>query len=856
MTEKVKNLLNNKPIDTVLASYRMRLAAISKSMRTKKSQRNRYQNNKLYRHNQKAFYTKLRDGKSTKISKPPDEKDVRKFWGGLFGNKATHNENATWLEDERKDMENKPKAVWADTTIEELSTITKKLANWKAPGLDQVQNFWIKHLTSLHPILNDRFNKVIKNPEAAPKWLTGGRTTLIYKKGETDEAKNYRPITCLPTYYKLMTLILTNKIYEHTTMNDILPFEQKGVQRKARGCKDHLMLDKLISEDAKRKKRSVSLMWIDYKKAYDSVPHSWIIEAMKLYKIDDTTCKFIEMLMPEWRTKIHLPHKDGCITTDDINIERGIFQGDSLSPLIFCICLIPITNILRRAKAGYKLAKNLISHLLYMDDLKIYSKNAEEMERCRRLISQFSEDIKMEFGLDKCAVIHIVKGNISDSTIVKGIPLLSSEDNYKYLGLIQCDEIIQDKVKTNTKKEYFLRIRNILRADISANNVTSSIKAFAMPIMRYGFGVINWSLNELKTLDRKTRKLLTKHQFHHPKSNTHRLYLPRNLGGRGLIGLVDCHRQECTALAEYISTSTTDPLVKITHDIESTKNRVMSYLDKPKAGNVIEIEKEHLDELKKMKLHGQYFKEREQIPEVSLSLSDQWLEQSHLRFETESLICAAQEQALNTRYIRSKIWGQTCSQQCRLCKEKPETIAHIVSGCKMLAANKYTFRHNQVATYLHWHILKDRGIKVPTNWIAHKPKETVIKGNVTITWDMSIITDKKVMCNRPDILIHDSQARTCLIIDVAIPVCTNIVRKVAEKLTKYRELEIELQKCWNLKEVKTVPVVCGALGTVGNSITKYLNMISTHIQFRVIQKTALLGTAHILRNVLTKEGPK
>ena len=176
---------------------------------------------------------------------------------------------------------------------------------------------------------------------------------------------------------------------------------------------------------------------------------------------------------------------------DDINIERGIFQGDSLSPLIFCIYLIPITNILRRAKSGYKLAKNLISHLLYMDDLKIYSKNAEEMERCRRLISQFSEDIKMEFGLDKCAVIHIVKGNISDSTIVKGLPLLSSEDNYKYLGLIQCDEIIQDKVKTNTKKEYFLRIRNILRADISANNVTSSIKAFAMPIRRYGFGVIN-----------------------------------------------------------------------------------------------------------------------------------------------------------------------------------------------------------------------------------------------------------------------------------------------------------------------------------------------------------------------------
>jgi len=413
--------------------------------------------------------------------------------------------------------------------VNELTSITKKLSNWKAPGLDQVQNFWIKHLTSLHPTLNTRFNQAIKNPETAPTWLTGGRTTLIYKKGEKDEAKNYRPITCLSTYYKLMTLILTDKIYKHTTINEILPFEQKGVRRKARGCKDHLMIDKLIDEDAKRKKRSVSLMWIDYKKAYDSVPHSWIIEAMKLYKIDDTIINFIELLMPAWRTKIYLPHEKGCITTDDINIERGIFQGDSLSPLIFCLCLIPITNILKRAKVGYKLTKTLISHLLYMDDLKIYSKNAEEMERCRKLISQFSDDIKMEFGLDKCAVIHIVKGEIINSPIVEGIPLLSSEDNYKYLGLIQCDEIIHDKVKESTKKEYFARVRNIVKSGISSKNVTSSIKAFAMPIMRYGFGVIKWSLTELRNIDRKNRKLLHKHQFHHPKSNTHRLYLPRNL---------------------------------------------------------------------------------------------------------------------------------------------------------------------------------------------------------------------------------------------------------------------------------------------------------------------------------------
>ena len=138
---------------------------------------------------------------------------------------------------------------------------------------------------------------------------------------------------------------------------------------------------------------------------------------------------------------------------------------------------------------------------------------------------------------------------------------------------------------------------------------------------------------------------------------------------------------------------------------------------------------------------------------------------------------------------------------CRLCKEKSETVAHIVSGCKMLAANKYTFRHNQVAKYLHWNIIRDRGFSVPENLLLHKPKKLVTKGGVTITWDMVIITDKKVECHIPDILVHDSNARSCQIIDVAIPICTNIVRKTAEKITKYRELGIEIQKCWNLTKV-------------------------------------------------------
>ena len=90
-----------------------------------------------------------------------------------------------------------------------------------------------------------------------------------------------------------------------------------------------------------------------------------------------------------------------------------------------------------------------------------------------------------------------------------------------------------------------------------------------------------------------------------------------------------------------------------------------------------------------------------------------------------------------------------------------------------------------------------------------------------------------------------------MIVDIAVPTCTNIVKKEAEKITKYRDLEIELQKCCNLKNVRTVPVVIGALGSVTCGFQQYVKIISPQANVDVIQRTALLGSANIIRNFLT-----
>ena len=87
---------------------------------------------------------------------------------------------------------------------------------------------------------------------------------------------NFRPITCLPLTWKLLTGILAEELYEHLEKTNSLSWKQKGCKKGSRGTKDQPLIDKMIVKDCKRRLTSLAVGWIDYRKAYDMVPHSWI----------------------------------------------------------------------------------------------------------------------------------------------------------------------------------------------------------------------------------------------------------------------------------------------------------------------------------------------------------------------------------------------------------------------------------------------------------------------------------------------------------------------------------------------------------------------------------------------------
>ena len=93
--------------------------------------------------------------------------------------------------------------------------------------------------------------------------------------------------------------------------------------------------------------------------------------------------------------------------------------------------------------------------------------------------------------------------------------------------------------------------------------------------------------------------------------------------------------------------------------------------------------------------------------------------------------------------------------------------------------------------------------------------------------------------------------RECTLVDISVPSDTNIVSKTSEKICKYRDLQIEISRCWNMN-TKVVPIVVGTLGTVGKDLSFKLSTLPGSAKIHEIQKTALMGTAHILERVLAR----
>ena len=446
-----------------------------------------------------------------------------------------------------------------------------------------------------------------------------------------------------------------------------------------------------------------------------------------------------------------------------------------------------------------------------MDDLKLYASDKEDLQVLVREVKAYSCDIRMEFGMDKCAYLVCKKGKQVES---EGVVLPSGEkmkevdeDGYKYLGVLQGEMVMNSRMKGRVRDEYYRRVKALAKSKLYAKNMVDGINAWAIGVVRYSAGILDWSAGELQAMDVKTRKILTMNGAFNRKSSTLRLYMKRKDGGRGLMGVQNCVDGEKRSLGEYVSNSE-ERLVKVVRD----QGMVLVREVETKGEYDRRVDRERKEGLKGKKVHGRFM---ESVKDVASDRSYDWMKSGYLDKATESYICAAQEQALMTRWRERYIHkDMNVDPKCRVCGEYDETVNHVASGCSQLAKKQYLLRHDRMGKRVHWELCKKYGVECSEVWYKHVPEKVMMNRGKTVEiwWDKTYVSARRLKHNRPDVLIHNYEDNEWTLIDFACPMDVNIERKETEKIVNYQQLANEIRRANWRSKVEVVPIVIGETG--------------------------------------------
>lgn len=786
--------------------------------------------NKQFEGNQKEFYQSLSHVKNSSKQALSNEnhEEALNFWKNIW--------EIPVLCPNKKDLlnYNMPCTFSQSSIVINMADVKqnlKKASNFKSPGPDGIQNIILKNLTNLHSSIVAIFNDLIKS-QSVPSWLLAGNTFLLQKKEQANfEVSNYRPITCLSTIWKLFSGIIAKKIYNHLEISNQIPPEQKGCIRKSLGTTEQLLIDRTVTDHAAFHQRNLHVAWIDYRKAFDSVSHEWIFTCLEEMKVNNQIIGLLKQVFTLFSTNLFINGDN----IGQVKIQRGIYQGDSLSPLLFIMSLFCISHLLNSTGKGYSLKKAdqkfNVTHLFFVDDLKIYSSSEKDLRNMVNCVETFSNEIGLFFGLSKCATA-VSKGtkqsNGYDIVTNEGV-IAPLNDTYKYLGIYQQSRTNDQKTKSTLTNEYYKRTKEILTKNLNGKNTIIALNTYALPCITYGSAAIKWTDTELNEIDTKTRKLLNEKRAFHKNSCVHRLYMHRKDGGRGLKSVTDqVNKTRYATLKNIKERAETNLFLKIINVDDEIFERKIN----------------HSELVYRKPLHGQFLNDNK-----SNHLTFAWLKSCNLPKEIESTIFAAQEQCIPTNSYIVKIQKGPGSVKCRFCNQSEETIKHILSSCPTLAANDYITRHNEVGKVVLKSFQRYFGLKSCDSVTSQTVFENS-KGK--ILWDFSIQTNKKFAHNRPDMVVVDKKAKNAILFDFSFPWDTNIDSKYREKVSKYIPLATEIRTLWNLKNIQIQPVIIGCLGSCTKQMKQELSRLEVSIQITNLQECLLKETCKIIKRLNLK----
>jgi hypothetical protein len=391
-------------------------------------------------------------------------------------------------------------------TINETEVIQhiKRLKLEKRPGPDKITNEAIKHAATIlaHP-LTHLFNLILKT-ESTPKQWSESNIIILYKKGDPNDIGNYRPISLLPSLYKLFSSILEKRISK--TIENNQPVEQAGF-RSGFSTMDHVHTVELLIEKYQEFQKPLYIAFIDYQKAFDTLSHFSIWQSLKAQHVEPQYINILKYLYENSTSRVQLEK-----TGPPIRIERGVRQGDPISPKIFIAVLESIISKLNWTKLGIPINGKHLHHLRFADDIVLFSERFSELEYMIHTLQTGSRETGLEINFNKTKIMT----NSIEIPLKIDDTEMEYVHNYIYLGKQisfdrnNNDHEIERRIKITWNK--FWSHKEILKSTLPIKFKKQIMDSCLLPSLTYAAQTWKFTLkirNKIKTCQRSMERSIT-----------------------------------------------------------------------------------------------------------------------------------------------------------------------------------------------------------------------------------------------------------------------------------------------------------------------------------------------------------
>jgi hypothetical protein len=396
-----------------------------------------------------------------------------------------------------------------EISLQELKNTIQEMPNNKSGGTDQIPYKLLK-LWDDEILETVRFEmNVWMMEKKIPKNWKEGKMILLKKPNGTNEINTQRPITLLKTIYKIWSKILTTRINYYMDQNNVIQKRTQSGFAKEREIQTKIENLIMIIEDAKEHNKDIAILTTDISKAFDSIDWTRIEENMELLKFPKEFIKIIMEMLNNAETRIEI----GNTMSEAFEIERGTRQGDPISPAMYNVFIEPMLRWLDIGDTkGYQIGKMQVKIGAVADDMVIYGKSRNELQRSLNKIETYLNSANVFLNPKKCDYISNIKEDKNKSIVAKSGEEIRNKGNepIRYLGVWLTINLNFGYHWKLIDEKYKDAINRIKKQPISITEKASCINVMATTTILYGSALLKIPETLIKKWESMAKKVLKK----------------------------------------------------------------------------------------------------------------------------------------------------------------------------------------------------------------------------------------------------------------------------------------------------------------------------------------------------------